>query len=91
MKGGRPKIVYYSEEEVIQKKRYYNNLPEKMRRHFLGQEYLHLSKGSQRYLSSIFECSRHTIRKGVEEIQKGNSSISYTRQRKVGGGRKKKK
>ncbi|MFT6938120.1 MAG: hypothetical protein ACJA1N_002426 [Saprospiraceae bacterium] len=43
MKGGRPKIVYYSEEEVIQKKRYYNNLPEKMRRHFLGQEYLHLN------------------------------------------------
>lgn len=90
-KGGRPKIAYYSEEQVLEKKRYYANLPEKMKRHFLGQEYLNLSKGSQRYLSEIFECSRHTIRKGAEEIQESNTKLSYTRQRKEGGGRKKKK
>lgn len=90
MKTGRPKIEYYNEEVVIQKKNYYNSLPEKAKRHFLGQEYLHLSKGSQRYLAEIFGCSRHTIRKGAAEIREAKGSVSYAVQRKTGGGRKKK-
>ena len=61
---GRPKLSYYNDELKLQKQKYYNGLPEKAKRHFLGQEYLTLRKGSQRYLSLVFKCSRQTIKKG---------------------------
>jgi hypothetical protein len=83
--------VYYSEEILTIKKNYYEHLPEKQARHFLGQEYLELGTGSQRYLSQVFGCSRHTIRKGAKELMQPNFVPDYTRQREEGGGRKKKK
>ena len=90
MKTGRPKKDYYKEEVILQKQIYYKGLSEKGKRHFLGQEYLHLSTGSQRYLSEIFGCSRHTIRKGASEIRASKGIENYSTQRKAGGGRKKK-
>lgn len=81
----------YSAEELSLKLKYYNSLPEKARRHFLGIEYSHLGEGSQRYLSQVFKASRHTIRTGFKEIVESQaSSLDYSRQRKAGGGRKKK-
>ena len=82
---------YYTSEVLECKKRYCNNLPEKQRRHFLGQEYLQLGKGSQHYLSRVFGCSRVTILKGKKEVSKPNFSPEYNFQRKKGGGAKKKK
>lgn len=78
----------YSQEELSLKLKYYKSLPEKARRHYLGLEYAQLGSGSQRYLSKIFSCSRDTIRTGYKEIIGGN--IDYNRQRRPGGGRKKK-
>jgi hypothetical protein len=49
-----------------------------------------LGKGSQRYLSSIFKCDRKTITKGLLELTMLDTEIDYTRQRSIGGGRKKK-
>ena len=70
---------------------YYKSLPEKARRHFLALEYKRLGKGSQRYLSEIFNCSRKTITKGMKELSESSGeSIDYSYQRKKGGGRKKK-
>lgn len=83
---------YYNLEELELKRCYYKSLPEKARRHFLGLEYKNLGRGSQRYLSAIYQCSRHTIIKGVRELETGTKDLlDYSFQRKQGGGRKKKK
>lgn len=82
-------MTHYSDSEISLKLKYYKNLPEKARRHFLALEYERLGFGSQRYLSSIFGCSRNTITRGSQELTEG-SNVDYSRQRKPGGGRKKK-
>jgi len=85
------KNMRYTEGELRLKLKYYKSLPEKARRHYLGLEYSHLGRGSQRYLAKIFSCSRHTIRSGYQEILSSDTAIfDYKRQRQSGGGRKKK-
>lgn len=85
------KRKYYTDEIELTKQQYYGSLSEKAQRHFLGQEYLTLGKGSQRYLSRVFNCSRHRINRGVEELITNAPILNSNRQRKQGGGRKKKK
>ena len=85
---------YYTEEEFSSKLKHYRSLPEKARRHFLALEYSNLGRGSQRYIASVYKCSRDTIIKGSRELQEHDESseiFDYSRQRKKGGGRKKKK
>jgi hypothetical protein len=88
MEEGR--IKYYSCAVKSVKQNYYHSLPEKAKRHFLGQEYHSLGTGSQRYLSAVFGCSRDTIRKGYREVLAPNFEVNYSQQRIGGGGRKKK-
>jgi len=88
---GRPLVSYYTPEVKGFKQAYYGSLPEKAKRHFLGQEYLQLGKGSQRYLSRTFGCARDTIIKGSQEVQSPDFTTDYSWQRSSGGGRKKKK
>jgi len=83
------RVTYKTEEIAHQKINYYNSLPEKQRRHFLAQEYLQLGTGSQRYLSELFGCSRQTLVNGLKELEKDDFKVDYSRQRKKGGGRKK--
>jgi len=84
-------MSYYSSLEISSKLKYYKSLPEKARRHFLALEYQSLGRGSQRYLSSVFGCSRNTITVGSKELTNSlDQVIDYTKQRKPGGGRKKK-
>lgn len=71
--------------------KYYSSLPEKQRRHFLAMEYERLGRGSKRYISRVFGCDRQTISKGTRELSDSEYQSDYSRQRKVGGGRKKKK
>ena len=80
---------YYDADFVEKQLRYYQGLPEKQRRHFLAMEYARLGKGSQRYLSRVFGCARGTITKGLGELTESNYQADYSRQRKAGGGRKK--
>lgn len=82
---------FYRHEQKIYKQKFYACLGEKERRHFLGQEYLSLGVGSQRYLSRIFGCSRNTILKGNKEVSAPGFQPDYSMQRERGGGRKKKK
>lgn len=82
-------VTYKTEEIARQKINYFNSLPEKQRRHFSAQEYLQLGPGSQRYLSRLFGCSRETIKSGLKDLEVNDFKVDYSRQRKVGGGRKK--
>ncbi len=88
---GRILVEYYPPEVKSCKQAYYDSLPEKARRHFLGQEYLELGVGSQRYLARVFGCSRDTIIKGYKEVKTPEFKADYSTQRAQGGGRKKKK
>ena len=80
---------HYDSDFLEKQLSYYQSIPEKQRRHFLAMEYLRLGVGSQRYLASIFNCSRKTILKGVRELTAKNYEGDYLRQREAGGGRKK--
>jgi hypothetical protein len=82
---------YYAEDFLEKQLSYYRSLPEKQRRHFLAMEFARLGVGSKHYLARVFGCARQTIRKGVRELTENNYESDYTRQRVVGGGRKKKK
>lgn len=89
----RPKINYYTLAVELAKVRYYQGLSEKQQRHFLGMEYIMLGRGSKLYLSKLYQCSRNRIALGYEEIlllQATDGIADYTRQRKIGGGAKKK-
>lgn len=88
----RVKEDYNNAEFAAHQLHYYLGLSEKNQRHFLGMEYLRLGRGSQRYLALIFNCSRNRIARGLSEIQAMTASseiADYGRQRKEGGGRKK--
>lgn len=81
--------TYYEDDFVEKQLSYYASLPEKQRRHFLAMEYKRLGLGSKRYIARIFCCHRQTINKGLRELAENNYETDYSRQRKAGGGRKK--
>ena len=83
------KKEYYESDFIEKQLNYYRSLPEKQRRHFLAMEYERLGIGSKRYLARVFKCDRKTINKGLLELSENNYQSDYTRQRVVGGGRKK--
>mgnify|MGYP006992433860 CR=1 FL=1 len=89
----RVKINYYTLVVEAAKVRYYQGLSEKQQRHFWGIEYIMLGRGSKLYLSKLYQCSRNRITLGYKEIlllQATEKIADYTRQRKIGGGAKKK-
>lgn len=90
---GRIAKSYYSEDFKEKQLFYYKGLSEKSQRHFLGMEYERLGNGSKTYLSKVFGCSRHRIINGHRELSEQRNlglAIDYQRQRKPGGGAKKK-
>jgi hypothetical protein len=70
----------------------FSSLPEKARRHYAAEEALKLGHGGVSYLSNLFSIERNTIMKGQKELRTLNEGavIDYIRQRKPGGGSKKK-
>lgn len=81
----------YDPEELAHLLSYSQGLREKERRHFLALQYKRLGRGSQRYLAEVFSCSRITITHGCRELEQGLAEgLDYSRQRRPGGGRKKK-
>ena len=83
------KKEYYEGDFIARQVSFYAGLPEKQRRHFLAMEYERLGVGSKRYLARTFGCDRKTINKGLRELAADNYQADYSRQRGVGGGRKK--
>lgn len=81
---------FYDADILEKKVKYYSGLPEKQRRHFVAMEYETLGKGSKRYLSRVFGCDRQTINHGLRDLKSDDYQVDYSRQRAVGGGRKKK-
>lgn len=91
---GRIKKEYYSNDFKEKQLFYYLGLPEKQQRYFLGMESERLGRGCRTYLSEVFKCGRKRIIEGCKELEllrQSKELPDYTRQRKAGGGAKKKK
>ena len=79
----------FIETEMIN---FYNLLPENLKRLFTAISTDQLDYGGEKYISKLLNCNPATIIKGKKEldnIQESKKKYSY-RQRKKGGGRKKK-
>ena len=90
----RLKKEYYAADFKSKQLFYYSGLAEKQQRHFLAMEYERLGKGSRTCISLVYKCSRNRIISACEELRllrESNELPDYTRQRKPGGGVKKKK
>lgn len=89
----RIKKIYYSPDFLEKQLFYYSGLSEKQQRHFLAMEYERLGKGSRTYVSEVYKCGRKRIIQACKELDSlrlCNEKADYTRQRKAGGGAKKK-
>jgi hypothetical protein len=72
---------------------HYSRLPEKDRRHNAAMEALRLGRGGTTYISKVLEVDRNTIIQGKKELMElaGYQQIPSGRQRRAGGGRKKRR
>jgi hypothetical protein len=71
---------------------YYSRLSEKDRRQYAAMEALRLGRGGTTYISKVLGVDRNTIIQGKKELVEltGYQQIPPGRQRRAGGGRKKK-
>jgi hypothetical protein len=83
----------YDEKTEEQMLSYYGTLSERERRHYSAVEATKLGRGGQSYISSLFHISRKVIRRGQRELSLPDptAGLGRDRQRRSGGGRKKKR
>lgn len=69
---------------------HYNSLAERTKRHYAGLEAMKLGFGGKKYICTLFNIHKNTLRRGISELKSGkNLDVELcNRQRKVGGGRK---
>lgn len=65
----------------------YKRLQEKDRRLYAGIEALKLGHGGVSYIGNLFSCSRHTVLRGIRELDEPDT-LPQERNRKAGAGRK---
>lgn len=81
----------YSESTIKLMQLHCSRLLEKDRRQYAALEALKLGRGGTTYISNILAVDRKTLCQGKKELIQGlTESLPPGRQRKAGGGRKKK-
>ena len=80
-------INTYPPEIEAQMQELYSRLPEKNRRLYAGVEALKLPYGGVSYIARLFGCSRSTVLRGMDELNKIDT-LDKNRNRQVGGGRR---
>lgn len=85
-------IKVYSAEIEEKMQFHFSLLNEKDGRHYAALEALRLGYGGKKYIGNLFKISQARIRNGVAELNDPSllSSIPPGKQRRSGGGRKKK-
>lgn len=73
--------------------RHFSSLQEKEKRHYAAIEAQKLGHGGRKYISDLFGISEYRIRTGIRELENPALlvDIPYGKQRRVGGGRKKRR
>jgi hypothetical protein len=82
-------ITPYSDSVKNGMQIHYHSLPERLRRQYAAIESQKIGWGGQTYISELFGLNPRSIRLGVRELTKDLPSTMQSRQRRVGGGRKK--
>ena len=80
----------YSEDALQVMLNFFNTLPERTRRLYAAVESIKLGHGGTIFISKLFDIDPKTIRRGRKELFDLQDTLFDSRQRKVGGGRKKK-
>lgn len=86
-------MTRYDPEIEDKMRLFFRGLSEKNQRHYAAQEAMKLGWGGKSYISSLFSISHRRIRQGEKELNDASlmSQIPSNKQRRLGGGRKKKK
>jgi hypothetical protein len=86
-------MTSYNQEIEEKMVLHYSQLREKEKRHYAAIEAIKLGYGGQKYISDLFELSPYRIRIGIQELNDPTllSDIPEGKQRREGGGRKKKR
>lgn len=73
--------------------RHFSSLQEKEKRHYAAIEAQKLGPGGRKYISTLFGISEYCIRTGIRELENPAllADIPQGKQRRVGGGRKKRR
>ena len=82
-------VIPYTALVEQEMRKFYNTLSEKDRRRYAGIEALKKQRGGIVYVSSVLNCSRKTVSKGIKELQELPFDSKYEKRiRSAGGGRK---
>lgn len=86
-------MTKYNQETEQKMCLHFGQLSEKNKRHYAAIEAKKLGYGGIKYISDLFKISEYRIRSGIKELNNPEllSSIPEGKQRRAGGGRKKKK
>ena len=86
-------MTRYNRETVAKMVLHFSQLNEKNKRHYAALEAERLGYGGRKYISELFEISEYRIRTGIKELKDPLllGEIPEGKQRRKGGGRKKKK
>ncbi len=79
-------MLPYTQETESQMQALYHRLPEKNRRLYAGVEASKLGRGGVSYIARLFQCSRNTVLRGIQELDE-EEVVDQDRNRKAGGGR----
>ena len=82
--------IIYTENVIEIMRTYLSKLPERLRREYAAVESRKFGHGGINYVSEILQMDRKTIRRGRKEVDGLLECAAANRQRKPGGGRKKK-
>ena len=86
-------MTKYNSEIEAQMSLCYSSLKEKEKRHYAAQEAEKLGYGGKKYIGSLLGLSQARIRRGIKELKDKSLflEIPQGKQRREGGGRKKKR
>jgi hypothetical protein len=82
--------VTYSESVLQMMRDHADKLPERLRREYAAIESFKLGYGGIGYVCDALDIDRKTVQRGRKELEGLCDTVSGSRQRKSGGGRKKK-
>lgn len=82
--------VPYSETILQMMRAHADKLPERLRREYAAIESLKLGYGGIGFVCVALDIDRKTVQRGRKELDGLCDTVSGSRQRKAGGGRKKK-
>lgn len=85
-------IEKYSSDLERQMHLFYSTLPEREQRHYAAIEAQKLAHGGQKYIQDLLNIHPQTLKRGIDELTNPElfASLPTVKQRRAGGGRKKK-